>query len=225
MTKEEKEEGSCGDSWTWTALEAETKLLLAFQEGGWTTEEVEKLVRGVMEMSDGQTPLFTSDRIRHLEEALLRVYGRWETPEYQGRGRPPKPRLVPPPDLVYIQLVKERRGNRVVRVHKRVVFGRDGSAGVSTSYVERNNLTVRQGISRFVRKTLSFSKRRRQHRSHFSLYKAWYNLVKTHKTLRTRVDGVGGRWKRRTPAMAAGITDHIWTLEEILTFKTSQSTH
>lgn len=200
-------------------MEAETKLLLDFQEGRWTTEEVEKLVRRVQEMSDGRIPLFTSDRIDQLQEALLRVYGRWETPKYKGRGRPPKPRLAPPPDLVYVQIVKERRRNRVVRTHKRVVFGGDGPAGANTSYVERNNLTVRQSISRFVRKTLSFSKCREQHRSHLSLYKAWYNLAKTHESLRIEVDEAGRRWRQRTPAMAAGITDHIWTLEEILTFK------
>ena len=176
-------------------------------------------------MSDGRIPLFTSDQIGHLEEALLRVYGRWETPKYQGRGRPPKPRLVPPPDLVYIQLVKEKKGNRVVRVYKRLVFGEGELAGANTSYVERNNLTVRQSIARFVRRTLSFSKRRERHRGHLSLYKAWYNLVKTHKGLRLRCTKPGRRWKQRTPAMAAGITDHIWTLEELLTFKIPKSTH
>lgn len=180
LTREEREDGSCGDSWTWAALEAETKLLLGFQEGGWTTEDLEKLVRRVKGMSDGRIPLFTSDEIDQLEESLLRVYGQWETPEYKGRGRPPKPRLVPPPDLVYVQLIKERKDNRVVRVHKRVVFGEEvlAQAQANTSYVERSNLTVRQSVSRFVRRTLSFSKHREQHRSHLSLYQAWYNFVK-----------------------------------------------
>lgn len=171
-------------------------------------------------MSDGQTPLFTSDQIGHLEEALLRVYGRWETPKYQGRGRPPKPRLAPPPGLVYVQLVKERKDDRVVRVHKRVVFGEERPDQANTSYVERNNLTVRQSIARFVRKTLSFSKRRERHRGHISLYKAWYNFVKTHKALRVELERSGrGRWRKRTPAMAAGITDHVWTMEELMTYK------
>jgi hypothetical protein len=180
---------------------------------------VEGLVRRVREMGDGRTPLFTSDQIGHLREALLRVYGRWEASEYKGRGRPPKPRLVPPPDLVYVQLVKEREGNRVVRVHKRVVFGKDEPAGANTSYVERSNLTLRQSIARFVRKALSFSKRRERHRAHLGLYKAWYNLVKTHKGLRVRSPKTGKKWERRTPAMAAGITDHPWTMEELMTYR------
>ncbi len=217
-----------GESWTWTALEAETKLLLDFQEGEWTTEEVEKLILRIKEMSDGHTPLFTSDQIDQLEEALLRVYGCLETPEYRGRGRPPKPRLAPPPDLVYIQLVKEKKGNRVMGVHKRVVFGGDQPAYGNTSYVERNNLTVRQSIARFVRKTLSFSKRREQHRNHLSFYKAHYNLVKTHESLRSKAQATGEwprrKWIKRTPAMAARITDHIWTLEELLTHKTPINT-
>ena len=176
-------------------------------------------MRRVKGMSNGQTPLFTSDEIDHLEEALLRIYGRRETPEYQGRGRPPKPRLVPPPDLVYIQLVKDRKANRVVRVHKQMVFGGDEPAGANTSYVERNNLTIRQSISRFVRKTLSFSKSREQHRRHLSLYKASYNLVKIHGGLRARSLKPGRKWEERTPAMAAGITNHPWTMEELMTYR------
>lgn len=203
-------------------MEAGTRLLLGFQEGEWTAEELEKLVRRVREMSDGRTPLFVSDEIDHLEDALLRVYGQREIPEYKGRGRPPKPRLVPPPDLTYIQLVKEKKDNRVVRTHKRVVFGQDDAARANTSYVERNNLTVRQSIARFVRRTLSFSKRREQHRRHLNLYKAWYNLVKTHKGLGVRCHKPGRKWERRTPAMAAGITDHPWTMEELMTYKVSR---
>jgi len=175
----------------------------------------------VKEMSDGNTPVFVSDQIDQLKEALLRVYGRREKPKHhQGRGRPPKPRLIPPKDLVYVQLVKEKKGNRVVKTHKRLVFGGKEPEGTNTSYVERNNLTVRQSIARFVRKTLSFSKRREQHRSHLSFYRAWYNLVKPHKALRIRLKEPGRKkWEKRTPAIAAGITNHIWTLKELLTFK------
>ncbi len=140
----------------------EDQTPLDFQEGGWTTGGVESLVRRVKEMSDGYTPFFTSDQLAHPEEALLRVYDRWETSKYRGRGRPPKPRLVPPPDLVHIQMVKEKKGNRVVGVHKLVVFGEDQPTQANTSYVERNNLTMRQSIARFLRKTLFFSKRRDQ---------------------------------------------------------------
>jgi hypothetical protein len=185
---------------------------------------VEKLVRRVKEMSndDGKKPVFASDQIDQLEEALLRVYGHWEKPkQHQGRGRPPKPRLIPPPDLVYVQVIKEKKGNRVVKTHKRVVFGGEEPEGAAnTSYVERNNLTVRQSIARFVRKTLAFSKRRKQHRDHLNLYKTWYNLVKTHRGLRVKSSKLGRKkWDHRTPAMAAGITDHIWTMEELMTYR------
>ncbi len=188
---------------------------------------MEKLILRIKEMSDGHIPLFTSDQIDQLEEALLRVYGCLETPEYRGRGRPPKPRLAPPPDLVYIQLVKEKKGNRMMGLHKRVVFGGGEAAEANTSYVERNNLTVRQSIARFVRKTLSFSKRREQHRSHLSFYKAHYNFVKTHDSLRLKAqtgEWPRRKWIKRTPAMAARMTDHIWTLEELLTHKTPINT-
>nr|MDO8080338.1 IS1 family transposase [Candidatus Freyarchaeota archaeon] len=174
-------------------------------------------------MSSGKTPVFTSDKIDQLEGALLRVYGQREKPEYQGRGRPPKPRLIPPKDLVYVQLIKERgKGNRVVKTHKRIVFGEEELGKANTSYVERNNLTVRQSIARFVRKTLSFSKRRKQHRNHLKLYKAWYNLVKTHSSLKVKSNRPGRKWEYRTPAMAAGITDHIWTMKELMTYRVTR---
>lgn len=170
-------------------------------------------------MSNGRTPLFISDQIDHLEEALLRVYGHREKPKYRGRGRPPKPRLVPPKELVYIQLIKEKKGNRVMKTHKRVIFGECESPEATTSHVERNNLTVRQSIARFVRKTLSFSKCREQHRNHLRLYKGWYNLVKTHRGLTVKSRKPGRKWEHRTPAIAAGITDHIWTMKELMTYR------
>jgi len=82
-------------------------------------------------------------------------------PEYQGRGRPPNPKKVPPPDLKYGQVVKYREGGEVADVKKRVIFGdkeevlsvlKLGGNSINTSYIERNNLTARNGVSRLIRK-------------------------------------------------------------------------
>ncbi|MGB9890196.1 MAG: hypothetical protein ACP5ME_15245 [Anaerolineae bacterium] len=89
--------------------------------------------------------------------------------------------------------------------------------GEHTAYVERTHLTSRQMNGRLVRKTLSFSKKDEMLRAACAWEDIVYNLTRPLKTLRQEVKAVGRRWLRRTPAMAARLTDHIWSLEEILT--------
>jgi hypothetical protein len=94
---------------------------------------------------------------------------------------------------------------------------------LNTAYVERNNLTMRQSVGRLVRKALSFSKNVHFLHRHMALDDAIYNFVKPHGALRRRVRGStpqGRKWQPRTPAMAAGLTDHVWSLEELLMFHT-----
>lgn len=177
---------------------------------------------------DSGLPLFTSDEWGAFASALLKVYGEERTPSYKGRGRPPKPRLVPPENLLYAQVVKHRCKGRVVKVYRRAVFGTEeeiaarldeiGARKVNTSYVERNNLTLRTCISRLVRRSLNFSKEERLLDAHLSLFQGYFNFVKTHLGLRKRNKKPGRKWEQRTPAMAHGITDHIWSWEELLTF-------
>jgi hypothetical protein len=90
---------------------------------------------------------------------------------------------------------------------------------INTSYRERNNLTVRNGVSRVIRKTIDFSKRLDPLIMHLCLFFAWFNLVKSHDALKIEIADGRRRWKQRTPAMAANLTDHVWTLEELFRFK------
>ena len=136
------------------------------------------------------------------------------------------------PHLRYAQVDKRRQGGRVVEVRRRIVFGQaddiaviiqaDGcGTEVNTAYVERNNLTMRQSVGRLVRKALSFSKNVHFLQRHIDLDDTIYNFVKPHRALRRRVRGgkpKGRKWQQRTPAMAAGLTDHVWSLEELLMF-------
>jgi hypothetical protein len=122
----------------------------------------------------------------------------------------------------------------VVEVRRHIVFGTahdiaviihaDGcGAEVNTAYVERNNRTMRQRVGRLVRKALSFSKNVHFRHRHIALDDAIYNFVKPHGALRRRVRGSmpqGRKGQPHTPAMAAGLTDHVWSLEELLMFHT-----
>jgi hypothetical protein len=123
----------------------------------------------------------------------------------------------------------------VIKVSQSIIFGKrrtvetqaaqlqraDGSEGqINTAYIERDNLTLRQELRRLTRKTLGFSKNRRELQHALDFIDAHDNFVKPHGALRLRLSSEGDRlWMPRTPAMAAGISNHIWTLEELLCYK------
>jgi len=81
------------------------------------------------------------------------------------------------------------------------------------------NLTIRNSLARFIRKGMNFSKSARMHSRAIDFFQAWYNFVKPQKSLRLMVNCENKRWLQRTPAVAQKLTDHIWTLKELLTFR------
>ena len=124
-------------------------------------------------------------------------------------------------------MVKVRKNGRVVATHKRVVFGTEDMVdmdNVSTSLIERENLSFRQDNRRLSRKTIGFSKCSEMLNHQVAFYRVYTNFVKRHSSLRKQInEKVVGRvrrkWRHRTPAMSASITDHVWSLRELLTFK------
>ena len=168
---------------------------------------------------DGPPPTI-SDGWGGIDEAMIEVYG--AVPEYCGRGRPPTKKRAGS-DWIYLQMVKQRddRG-RVKGIKLRVRFGKKSEViallGKSTAYIERSNLTSRLFNGRQVRKTLAFSKDVTAYRAAAAWEDGYYNLVRPHKSLRLPVaDGSPRKWLLRTPAVAAELTDHIWTVKELLT--------
>jgi hypothetical protein len=165
-------------------------------------------------------PATISDGWGGIDQAMVEVYGL--VPDYQGRGRPPT-RKKPGPDWQYLQMVKQRdEHGRFQGTKLRIIFGNKTEViellGKSTAYVERSNLTSRLFNSRQVRKTLAFSKDIDAYRAAAAWEDSYYNLVRPHKSLRLAVqEDVSRRWSPRTPAMIAGLTDHIWTVKELLT--------
>jgi len=180
--------------------------------------------------TNGRLPdLFTSDERNCYPGVLLEKYGISTPRERQGtRGRFPNPILTPPPELVYAVVHKHRRKGRVVRVEVRQVFGTPQqvqealarspvSRHVNTSFVERSNGTTRHRNSRQARKTHAFSKNWDCHEDQAFLTLVGYNFCWAVRTLRQL--GPDGRWQKRSPAMAQGITDHVWTVTEFLRYQ------
>jgi IS1 family transposase len=212
-------------------MRTDTRLFISHHEGDRTSEDATELFEDIEKKRnpDSQIPLFISDEWDPFEEALLNVYGTPEQPSYKGIGRKPNPVLVPKEDLKYAQVCKKREHGSIVGMVKRVVFGdlndilkilgADSDGKISTSYIERFNLTIRNSLARFIRRTMNFSKKRKVHSKIVDFLQAWYNFVKPHKSLRVlQIDG-NRKWKQRTPMMAEGLTNHIWKLEELLMFR------
>lgn len=163
-------------------------------------------------------PPTISDGWGGIDNAMVEVYG--QVPPYKGIGRPPT-RKRPQPGWQYVQMVKQRENGRVVGIKVRVVFGDPietlALLGKSTSYIERSHLTMRLFNGRLARKTLAFSKDLGMYRASAAWEDLIYNLARPLKTLRVEIFGhPKRRWKQRSPAMASGLTDHIWTVKELL---------
>jgi len=205
--------------------------MISFVVGKRRQKEANELLRTVKARSDGHIPLFTSDDLDQYETAILKAYGiEKKIPKTGRKGRPKSPKLIPPKELMYCKVVKERKNGRVVSVDTEIVFGKKRqikkrlksskvSRHINTTFVERNNLTMRERNRRLTRKTMGFSKRKIPLVESLNLYSALYHFVKPHNGLRIGVNKDDQRWIQRTPMMAAGITDHIWTVEELLTFR------
>lgn len=184
-----------GDVYTWTAIDADTKLVPCWHVGTRTVESARFFISDLAGRLASRVQL-TTDGLKAYITAVEEAFGR---------------------DIDFAQLVKlygnegqtkedARRYSpaQCTGAEKKRVTGNPDMANVSTSYVERQNLTMRMHMRRFTRLINGFSKKLENHMHAISLYFMYYNFCKIHKTLRV------------TPAMEAGIADHIWDLEEVV---------
>lgn len=185
-----------GDVWTFTAIDAETKLVPAWLVGQRDTNCASIFIDDLKERLANRVQITTDGHKMYLE-AIEGAFGS---------------------DVDYAMLVKlyganpegEKRYSpaECISTEKHVIQGKPEYKSISTSYVERQNLTMRMGMRRFTRLTNAFSKKLENHIYALALYFMHYNFARTHKTLANPYP--------KPPAMAAKITDHIWTIEEIV---------
>jgi len=208
---------------------------LSVVAGKRTAENVEAVVKDFHRRTRGRTMrLITTDEYPAYETAILEAYGRTVVPERTGRpGRPKAPYKVAPKDLCYATVRKTRQKGCVEEIVVGAVFGSlkavkaalkrsRVSRAINTAFIERHNGTDRNFNARKARKTYCFSKDWQVHEAvtYFGMYS--YNFCWEVRTLRES-DGKG-RWRARTPAMAAGLSNHVWSLMEWLSFPTIQRT-
>jgi hypothetical protein len=194
-----------------------------------TEEKVRQLVQDFKERTGGRLMnLLTSDEYAPYKAAIFEAYAVEQEQPRTGRpGRPRKPRKVLPKGVRYATVHKERENGRVVKVTTRVVFGTRAailaalrlslvSRIVNTVFLERHNGSDRNRNRRKVRKTCCFSKDGQVHEAMTYLTMSSYNFCWPVRTLRVKV--ARKRYEQRTPAMAAGLTDHVWTIGEWATY-------
>jgi IS1 family transposase len=224
--------------WVWVAMDPESKLLLTIDVGDRTLAMAQRVVHHVAQvLAPDCAPPFLTDGFREYVTALLTHYGHWvQPPRRQATGPTPKPRWRPLPHLLYAQVVKTVRRRRLVRVSHRVVFGTLEAVAqvlaacgwqIQTAFVERLNLDIRQRVAAVGRRVTTLCKGEAGLRQQLGLFHAYHNFCLPHASLRvplaaplpTHGTGSAKQWQPRTPAMAAGLTDHVWTLREVLLFR------
>jgi len=172
----------------------------------------------------GSWPIWVSDGLDSYGKALRNRHCILKTyPRTGKRGRPRRPKLVACPELRYGQVVKKRdERHRVVEVFKRSVYGDIPLETISTVYIERHNLTLRHENRRLTRKTVAFSKKDEGLRDQMTVYQSYFNFVRPHRGLKVNISDNENRlqkWLYRKPAVAARLTDHIWSFKELMTKK------
>jgi len=200
---DDNEEDGIGDIWTWTAIDADSKLMVSYYVGGRDNISAYEFMRDLKSRVNNRIQL-TTDGLRHYKEAVKKAFGKeidfaqlkkiYESDSPRGHKRAER------------RIEQERRysPSSFIKTETIIVSGNPDSENISTSYVERQNLTMRMHMRRFTRLTNAFSKKMENHCHAIALHFVYYNFAKIHKTLRV------------TPAMEAGLCKDVMTIEEIV---------
>ncbi len=197
VTPDLAESKAAGDVWTWAAIDADTKLVPCWTVGKRDPETADAFVSDLAARLADRVQL-TSDGLASYFNAIVKFFGE---------------------GVDYARLVKiygnDPEGHKRYSPAECMGCKKDSTIGepdpkhISTSYIERQNLTMRMSMRRFTRLTNGFSKKIENHAAAISLHMMFYNFARVHQTLKT------------TPAVAAGVSDHSWTIEEIMSLENS----
>ena len=192
--------------WIWTGIDVVTRLFIAFHIGDRSSNSAKALIKTIKARTHGVPRLITTDGLEAYV-GQIKAY-------FKGS--------------MYAQVVKEWDGVRISRVYKKVIsshslvqivefISRLKNVGktVNTSYVERFNLTLRSCLCSLIRRTLAAAKKKEELEGQMFLFQVFYNFVRPHMSLTL---GKGKGKQKRTPAIAAGLTDHVWNWEEVLLY-------
>jgi IS1 family transposase len=223
-----------GSYWDHVIIDPETKLIISLVVGRRNADTVVQVFTDFYDRTGGYLPeVICTDGYGVYEAVILDTYGVWraeleltaaEEAEFDRAGMPP---FYFPVEITYARVLKEKESGRVVRVTSEVVLGSqeqaeqaladsEQSQTINTSFVERYHGTQRQFNARKKRRAYTFSKELSFHEACTWLVVVWYNFGWCVRTLRQKVQEDPPRYHYRTPAMAAGLADHAWTMHELL---------
>jgi IS1 family transposase len=203
----------------WVSFAPESRLIIDFIIGPRKQHIADELVKITDKHLSDLKPLFVTDGLKFYAEALLEKYGKLVVfPKTGKRGRPRKPITLPDKNLKYAQVIKNKQGRKLQKIEKRVIFGQNIDQNeISTSLLERQNLTFRQDNNRISRKTIGFSKKIKCLYNQIRLYCTHFNFCRNHRGLtKEKQNGVS---ERKTPAEESGITKRKWTLTDLLNYR------
>jgi IS1 family transposase len=224
---------SGAETWVWTVTEVKTKIVPVIQVGERSQAMAYRVLHELKSrLKDGCVPIFSSDGLKHYFYAITAHFGFWHQPEAAK-----KPIWIVWPSLLYGQVIKHYQRRKLVKVEQRVLCGEKadfvsrlkalGLTGViNTSFIERLNLTIREGVSKLARRTWGLAQYTPELVEHLFWWLAVYHFVRYHEELReTLVEPVrrkGGQtpriYRQRTPAMAARVISRRWTVRELLSY-------
>jgi len=224
----DSEEGRQG---VWISFAPEFRLMIAAVVGPRTLDTAKEVVAATTARVAGIPACFSAGFTGSLAALSAACHVVTTVARTGKRGRPRKPLCEPHPDLVYGQLVKQKKQGKLLTLSTRVVLGAERLTQlgftISTALVERVTLTLRQALAPLARKTSSFCKDRERLRQRVVFFQAFDKVARPHMSWRWSLPDqdqhilglIQPKWLPRTPAMAAGLTDHVWTFRELLTAK------
>lgn len=214
-----------GKVWIGVSFAKEYRMMISFMIDTEESSLSEPLIAETeRRLADGSWPVWVSDGLDSYGEALKNRHCILETyPRTGKRGRPRRAKLVACPELRYAQVVKERdESHRVIGVFKQSVYGDIPLGMIATVCIERHNLNLRHENRRLTRKTIAFSKKVEGLKAQMTVYQSYFTFVRPHRGLKVCIpdkENALRKWQHRTPAIAAGLTEHIWSFKELMTKK------